>query len=164
MTAAVLLALSLATAPLAQEDWETDAFEDERGEAGPRIHLTAWGGEVLEDGGGGRSSSFLGGEAAWAFDGLDLGLAAYGYRELSRSTHEWTPVVLVRLAQRFRTRRGVEASFGIGVGAARTDGWEAWFQAALGVRLRLGPAFVAGELAFEQVDLLRLGAGFGVSF
>ncbi len=163
MTAAVLLALSLATAPLAQE-WDEGDFEEGRGGDEPRIHLVAWGGEVLEDGGGGRSSSFLGGEAAWAFEGLDLGLAAYGYRELPRSTRAWTPVVLVRLAQRFRTRRGLEASFGIGVGAARTDGWEAWFQAALGVRLRLGPAFVAGELAFEQVDLLRLGAGIGVSF
>lgn len=163
MTAALLLALSLAAAPLAQ-DWAPDDLEEERGEIGPRVHLVAWGGEVLEDGGGGRSSPFLGGEAAWAFDALDLGLAAYGYRELPRSAREWTPVVLVRLAQRFRTQRGVEASFGIGAGAARTDGWEAWFQAVLGVRLRLGPAFVAGELAFEQVDLLRLGAGIGVSF
>jgi hypothetical protein len=35
---------------------------------------------------------------------------------------------------------------------------------ALGGRATFGPMFVAGEIAFEQYDLLRLAAGLGVGF
>ena len=124
----------------------------------------AWGGEALATGGSGHGSGFVGGEAAWAFDTLDVGIAASGYRELRDSAREWTPVVLARLTQRFKMRHGLEAAFGFGAGAGRQRGWSAWYQVALGFRVPLGPLFVAGEVAFEQNDLLRLGAGMGVAF
>ncbi len=161
-----LLALALAVGPLAQDDreppptWEEQEDEDDR----PRLFVTAWGGEALDDGGAGRSYGILGGEVAWAFAYLDLGLAGYAYRSLP-DARPWTPVAMVRLTQRFPMRSGVEATFGLGVGAARPDaGWDAWFQVALGARIPLGPLFLAGELGFERGDLLRLAAGLGAAF
>jgi hypothetical protein len=157
-------ALAPAARPLAQEDWE-NGWDDDDGddEDAPRLFLTAWGGEALDEGGGGHSSSIVGGEAAWAFRSLDLGLAGYGYRGLV-DAREWTPVALVRLAQRFRTRAGIEATLALGIGAGRPDGWTAWYQLALGGRATFGRMFVAGEISFEQYDLLRLAAGLGVAF
>jgi len=163
--AAAALALCLAAPPLAQTEYEPPPYEEEEEEGGRhRLLLSAWAGEALADGGAGRSSSFYGGEVAWAFEPLDVGLAAYGYRRLPESSREWTPVLLLRLTQRFRTRGGVQGAFGFGIGAGRTGGWDAWYQAALGVRIPLGPVFLGGEIAFEQFDLLRLAAGLGVSF
>jgi hypothetical protein len=147
--------------PYADEEWEATGWEDEERE--PRVRITAWGGDALGDGGSGRSSSFVGGEAGWAFRHLDLGVAGSAYRNLVEADREWTPVVLARLTQRFETRRGIEAAFGFGVGAGRPTGWRAWYQLGIGVRVPLGPLFLAGELAFEQYDLLRLGAGLGVA-
>jgi hypothetical protein len=172
----LLLAASLAAAPLStegaspgavpdlrlQEEWESPGW-DEDDEAPPRVRLTAWGGEALGDGGSGRGSGFAGGEAGWAFDSLDLSVSGAGYRNLDDADRTWTPVVLARFTQRFRMRRDVEAAFGFGLGAGRPKGWTAWYQVAIGVRVPLGPLFLAGELAFEQNDLLRLGAGLGVS-
>ena len=149
---------------LAQEEgWELPP-EDEDEEGRRRIRLAVWGGEALDTGGNGRSSGLLGGEAAWAFDSVDLGVSGYGYRSLRDADRTWTPVLLLRLTERFRTRRGIEAAFTFGVGAGRPDDWVAWFQVALGVRVDLGPLFLGGELAFEQNDLLRLAAGLGVAF
>jgi len=161
--AAAVLALSLSTASLAQEEWEVPAY-DENGDEVRRLRLAVWGGEALDGGGAGRSSTLLGGELAWAFDSIDLGVAGYGYRSLVDATREWTPVVLLRLTERFRTRRGVEAAFSFGLGAGRPRDWIAWFQVALGARVNLGPLFIGGEIAFEQNDLLRLAAGLGVAF
>jgi hypothetical protein len=150
-----------AAAPYEDEEWESPGVDDEERE--PRLRITAWGGDALGDGGSGRSSSFVGGEAGWAFRSLDLGVAGSAYRNLSEADREWTPVVLARLTQRFKTRRGIEATFGFGVGAGRPTGWTAWYQLGIGVRVPLGPLFLAGELAFEQYELLRLGAGLGVA-
>jgi hypothetical protein len=150
------------TAPFAQESWdEPESSADE--ERQPRLRLTAWGGEAFDSGGSGHGSTTVGGEAAWAFDSLDVGVWGAGYREIVGATREWTPVVLARVTQRFRLRTGVEAAFGFGFGAGRPRGWDAWFQVALGVRIPLGPLFVAGEIAFEERQLLRLGAGLGVA-
>jgi len=162
---AALLALALA-APLAQEEWQPPPAYDEEDPGGrPRLFLSAWGGEALEEGGGGPSHGVLGGEVAWAaFEHLDLGLAGYGYRGLPEAVRATTPVALVRLIQRYPTRAGVEATFTLGIGAARPDDWVLWLQVALGVRVVLGPLFLGGELAFEQYDLLRLTGGLGVSF
>lgn len=164
---APVLALALAVSPgapgLAQaEDWELpyDGEEDDR----PRLFLSVWGGDALDTGGAGSSSAVLGGEVAWAFSSLDLGVAAYGYRDLRDAARAWTPVALLRLTQRFETGRGVDATFSFGVGAGRPDDWKAWFQVALGVRVPLGPIFLGGELAFEQLDLLRLMGGLGLAF
>ncbi|HEX9050688.1 MAG TPA: hypothetical protein VF841_09165 [Anaeromyxobacter sp.] len=158
-----LLALALAASPaLAQEEWQ--APDEEQEEGGHRLSVAAWGGEALDESGtGGKSYGVLGGEVAWAFDQLDLGVAGYGYRHLSE-TRTWTPVALVRLVQRFRMRSGVEATFGLGIGAARPSGWEAWFQVGLGARVTFGPVFLGGELAFERSDLLRLTGGLGLTF
>lgn len=152
-----------APAPLAQEEWEQGWDEDDLDDA-PRLFLSAWGGEALDEAGRGSSSGVVGGEVAWAFRALDLGLAGYGYRRLDAAEREWTPVALVRVLQRFRTRPGLEATFALGLGAGRPDGWTAWYQVALGGRATFGPLFVAGELAFEQYDLLRLAAGLGLAF
>jgi hypothetical protein len=168
---APLLALALAAAPaapslaapLAQEEWD-DRWDEDDGEDAPRLFLTAWGGKAWDEAGGGPSSTIAGGEVAWAFGGFDLGLAGYGYRDLVDAEREWTPVALVRLGQRFRTHRGVEAMLAIGLGAGRPDGWTAWYQFAVGGRATFGPLFLAGELSFEQYDLLRLAAGLGVAF
>ncbi|HEX9402603.1 MAG TPA: hypothetical protein VF912_21080 [Anaeromyxobacter sp.] len=159
----LLLAASLSAAPLPQEEWEPPAWEEDD-ERRPHVLVTAWAGEALASGGSGRSSGFFAGEAAWAFDSVDVGLAGSGYRSLREAGRTWTPVLLARFTQRFKTRRGFEAAFGFGVGAGRPSGWIAWYQVALGVRVPLGPLFVAGELAFEQYDILRLGGGLGVAF
>jgi hypothetical protein len=169
--AAALLALSLTAGPapapeptpppFAQEEWDVPDDEDERR---PRLLLSAWGGQALDAGGAGRSSGLLGGEVAWAFSALDVGVAAYGYRSLVEATREWSPVVMLRLTERFRTRRGVEAAFSFGLGAGRPDDWIAWFQVALGARVHFGRLFLGGEIAFEQNDLLRLAGGLGVAF
>jgi hypothetical protein len=164
----VLLAAALASGPVAvpdlrlQEEWESQEWE-EKDESPPRIRLTAWGGEALAGAGSGRGSSFGGFEAGWAFRSLDLSVAGTAYEDLEEAERAWTQVVLARFTQRFRMRRDVEAAFGFGIGAGRRTGWSAWYQVAIGVRVPLGPLFLAGELAFEQYELLRLGAGLGVA-
>lgn len=163
---AALLALALATAPpsaLAQDGDPSWTDEDEA-ERAPRLFVSAWGGEALDRGGAGNSSTVVGGEVAWGFDALDLGLAGYGYRRLADAARAWTPVALLRLEQRFRTRRGLEATLAFGLGAGRPDDWVAWYQVALGARATFAPLFVAGELAFERYELLRLTAGLGLAF
>lgn len=164
IAAALALSTFLASAPLAQVSDEPPPYEEERDENVRRIRLALWGGEALADGGSGHSSALYGGEAAWAFDSIDLGVAAYGYHSLVNARREWAPVALLRLTERFRTRRGLEAAFSFGIGAGRPRDWTAWFQVALGVRYDLGPMFLGGEIAFEQYDLLHLAAGVGVAF
>jgi hypothetical protein len=160
----VLLAATLSAAPLAlQETWEAEAWPEE-GARPPRVLLSVWGGEAYAAGGSGRNTGFVSAEAAWAFRAVDVGIAGARYGMLRDASRPWTPVVLARFTQRFKTGRGVEAAFGFGLGAARPAGWIAWYQVSLGVRVPLGPLFVAGELAFEQYDLLRLGGGLGVAF
>ena len=66
--------------------------------------------------------------------------------------------------QRREEGRGLDAAVTLGLGAARPDGWVAWFLFGLGLRVDLGPLFLAGELAFEQRDQLRLMAGLGARF
>jgi hypothetical protein len=146
-----------------EEDWDTPRYDDEE-ERRPHLLLSGWGGEALAHGGSGRSSSFYGGEIAWAFSSLDLGLAGSWYRSLRDSDRAWTPVFLTRVTQRFMTHRGFEAAFSLGFGAGRPKGWVGWYQVALGIRFPLGPVFLGGELAFEQYDIIRLGAGLGVGF
>jgi hypothetical protein len=142
-----------------------DPFEDEPpgAEAPPRLLLTAWGGALVGVPGSGRASGgFAGGEATFRLAALDLGVQALAARLGPEGG--LSPVVLLRLGQRFETRRGVEGSLTLGLGAARRDAWEAWFQVALGARVPLGPVFLATELAFEQVDLIRLAVGLGAGF
>lgn len=157
----VLAALLLAASPaLAQlDDWDDDdGREDQRG----RLSLTAWGGNAWDTGGDGRSHGILGGEVAWSFGGLDVGVAGYGYDGLRARDSGRDPVVLARLTQRFQTYRGLDAGVTLGVGAAREEDWKPWFQFAVGLQLDLGPLFLAGEFGFEQDDLLRLAGGIGV--
>jgi hypothetical protein len=158
-----LLALALAAVPaLHQEEWEAP-YGDQAGEQQKRLFLSAWGGDSFDISGSGRTSGTLGGEVAWAFDQLDVGVAGYGYHGLT-PVRAWTPVGMLRLTQRFTMRTGVEATFGLGLGAGRVTGWEAWFQVALGVRLPLGPLFLGGELAFERQNILALRAALGLAF
>lgn len=151
--------------PLAQEEgWEAPYEETSDSDEGRvrRLFLSVWGGEAYDAGGSGTSGAVLGAEVAWAFRPIDVGVAGYAYRDLTPG-RTWTQVGLLRLTQRFKMRTGVEAAFGLGLGAARAEGWEGWFQVALGVRVPLGPLFLGGELAFERGDLLRLAAGLGLA-
>lgn len=157
-----LAALLVGLAAGQADAWDEPYEDDDEGR--DRILVSAWGGNAWETGvRDGRSAALLGGEVAWAFDSVDVGVAGYGYR-LPDERRAWTPVALLRVVNRFETGNGLEATFGFGVGAARPDDWVAWFQIALGVRVNLGPMFVGGELAFEQYDLLRLAGGVGVRF
>ncbi len=159
---ALLLAAALLPAcAVAQEEEETfsTAPPDQ-----DRIHLTALGGALFELSGSGETHSFVGGEIAYAFESMDVGILAQGYRLGRRATSTWSPVVMARFLQRFETRRGLEATFGIGLGAGKTDGWVGWYQLALGMRLIEGPVYIQGELGFEQLDLFRLGGGIGFRF
>lgn len=151
---------------LARLAWDDDLppSSDEDDAQRPHVLVSAWAGEALGSGGVGRSSTFFAGEAAWAFSSLDLGVQGAAYRSLREGSRPWTPVALLRITQRFQGRRGAELAFGFGLGAGRPAGWTAWYQVSLGVRVPLGPLFLAGELAFEQYDLLRLGGGLGVAF
>jgi hypothetical protein len=149
---------------LHQEDGSDEPQEDDEDRPRKHLLLSGWGGEALAHGGSGRASSFYGGEVAWAFSELDVGLAFSEYRALRDATRAWTPVVLTRITQRFLTRRGFEAAFSLGFGAARPSGWIGWYQVAIGGRVPLGPFFVGAELAFEQYDIIRLGGGLGVAF
>jgi hypothetical protein len=166
---AASLAVPAAAPGLRYDGWEDDDDPDRRDQdedGGRREHvlLSAWGGKALAGAGAGRSSSFFAGEVAWVLDRLDLGVQYAGYRSLRDADRTWTPVVLTRLTQRFRTGRGFDATFSIGFGAGKPRGWVGWYQVAIGGRLPLGPLFVGGELAFEQYDIIRLGGGLGVAF
>ncbi len=151
---------------LRQEDGSDEQQEDENEDEERRPHLlvTAWGGEGLAGGGSGRASSTWGGEVAWAFSELDVGVAASWYRSLRDASRTWTPAVLMRVTQRFMTSRGFEAAFSLGFGAGKPSGWIGWYQVALGMRVPLGPAFVGAEVSFEQYDIIRPAALVGVGF
>jgi hypothetical protein len=153
---------------LHQEHWEEQQWGDEQPdqEEGPRKHvmLSVWGGEALANGGTGRSSGVFAAEVAWVFSSVDLGLQGARYRSLREGNQLWTPVVMTRLTQRFMTGHGIEAAFTLGFGAGKPSGWIAWYQAALGMRVPLGPVFLGGELAFEQYSIIRLTGGLGLAF
>jgi len=157
------LALLLAAAPLASAAQE----EDETYTSAPtshHLHLTAWGGTLVDTGSQFPSAGFAAGEIAWAFDTLELGALGQAYHLGGRARTPWTPVILARIRQRFETRRGLDATVGLGIGAGRTDHWLTWFQFAIGLRLYAGPLFITGEVGFEQLDLFRIAGGVGVRF
>lgn len=166
---ALLLAALVASAPAlaaAQDDpWDVEEEQDEHEGGDRRLSVTAWAGEGWDTAQSSRSGARAGGEVSWAFDAVDVGLAGFAYRNLRNSTRAWTPVAMLRLGESFRTRRGLEAVISFGLGAARPDSWIVWYQLGLGVRLDLGSRlFLAGELAFEQYDQLRLLGGIGARF
>jgi hypothetical protein len=158
------LLLALALVPLAA----TAQDEDEPFSAPPpeqdRLHLTALGGMLIDLAGSGETYPFFGGEVAYSFEQMDVGLLAQGYKLGRHATSTWSPIVMARFLQRFETRKGLEATFGFGAGAGKTDHWVAWYQLSLGMRLIEGPFYIQGELGFEQLDLFRLGGGIGFRF
>jgi hypothetical protein len=161
---ALVAALLLAAAPGAAKAY--DPFEDDPpGEATePRVLVTGWAGGFAalpgsEQGGGGLA----GGEVTLRLRPLDVGVQAVT-TWLDEGAGRVSPILLLRLGQRFESRRGVEATFTLGLGAARRERWEGWFQVGVGARVPLGPLFLAAELAFEQVNLLRLAGGIGAGF
>jgi hypothetical protein len=123
-----------------------------------------WGGAGFLAGGTGRSAPSLSAEAAWAFRQVDVGFAGMAYRGARDDANQWMRVGLVRLTQRFHTHRGFDATFSLGVGAARVPYWIGWYQVALGMRLPLGPLFLGAELSFEQLEILRVAGGLGLAF
>lgn len=166
LTALALAAAAAVPAPaLAYDEDEDDPFDQpQRGEDPRRLSLMAFGGELAAVSGSGRPSAGLwGGEVAWAFDSVELGLLGQAAR-LRSGPNEWSPIVLLRITERFRSRRGLEGSFSFGLGGAREDRWRTWFQAAIGVRLDLGPIFIGGEVGYEQADFFRFTAGLGTRF
>jgi len=158
------LATPLLAPPPARAD-DGDVFDEpERGDEPGRLSLTLLGGELMAlSGSTRRSASHLGGEVAWRFDAVEVGVLGQAAR-LRTTADEWSPVVMLRLTERFMSRRGLEASFSFGLGAAREERWKTWFQVALGVRLGLGPIFVGGEIGFEQADYVRLAGALGTRF
>jgi hypothetical protein len=161
LAALVLLAAPLA-AHAAVED-EDEPYAQAEADARERLHLTLWGGGGFDLAGSNGTVGHAGGELAWAFENVDLGVMAEGYHlGTGRADTAWSPIVLARFLQRFETRKGVEATLGFGLGAGRVKGWEAWFQLALGTRVAFGPFFLAGEVGFEQENLFRFSAGLGV--
>ncbi len=158
-----MLPLLLAMALLAPADQPGDDDEDVMEEPGPSgLVLGVVGGVAIEAfKAGGRTFEFGGVQVGWAFGDLELGGLAQLYKFGSAAVTPWSPVLLLRLDQRFETARGVSADLGLGLGAGRTDRWQAWYQATLGVRLDQGPLFLGAELGFEQNALLRLGASVG---
>ena len=158
-----LLALTLVTGqadPYEDEDWE----EGDSGGRGAQLFVVGWGGSAFDANGNEDSLGVLGGEAGVSFSAVDLGIAAYGYHA-EEATDPWSPVVLARIGNRFQSYRGLEGLLTFGLGAARIDDdWQAWFQVALGVRVVFEPLFVAGEITFEQNDLIRLTGGLGARF
>jgi len=152
---------------VADEGTEEEAWPSDEVEA-PRLDLTLWGGQAWNAGATGARSEAYAAEATWRFDRVDLGLFAgrYDFRETTASgavERFFAPVYLARIGQRFETRNGLLASFTFAVGTAKTASWRSWFQVALGARATYGPAFLAGELAFESEELIRLSVGIGVS-
>lgn len=167
----LLVALALSADPVPGDEPPPVAEEESVEPAGdeePRLDLKLWGGQAWSDSGAGGRSEAYGAEATWRFDPLDVGLFG-GCYELRQAGDTGTPktwfapVYLARLGQRFETRNGLLANFTLGIGAAKTAGWQSWFQVALGARAAFGPAFVAGELSFESENFLRLSLGLGVS-
>jgi hypothetical protein len=157
-----LLVLLLA-APLAAAAQDEDTYSEPRG--GGTVNVMGWGGAMFDLGNQNPSAGLYGGEISYSLSSLDLGVMGEAYRlGTSRSNTEWSPVILARIEQRFETLRGTDAVLALGLGAARLRGWQAWYQIAFGLRLGFGPAFVAGEVGFEQLSLFRLAAGLGVRF
>lgn len=146
-------------APAEPADDDEDVVE-EPGQSG--LVLTAVGGLAIEAfQTRGRTFPFGGAQVAWDFGGFEVGALVQAYNFRDAAVTPWSPVVLLRIDQRFETARGVSADLGLGVGAGRVDRWMAWFQATLGVRLVQGPLVLGVELGFEQNQLLRLGASIG---
>jgi hypothetical protein len=164
---APLLALLAAAGP-APLHARADGYEEELAEAdelepGPRLHVAGWGGSLYDvkarDG-----IPFGGGQVSWAVDAFDVGVLVQAYKfGRERAGAAWRPVVLARVEERFETGRGLEATAAFGAGAGRERSWTAWFQLALGMRVRRGPLFAGVELGFEQDRFLRLGANLGVA-
>ena len=147
-----------------EEDWSEQEWEEHERRR-PHLFLSVWGGNGWLAGGNGQSSANVAAEAAWAFQSLDLGLAGMAYRGVRDDRKdEWARVGLLKLIQRFHTRRGFDATFSIGFGAARAPAWIGWYQVALGMRVPLGPLFLGAEVSFEQFDILRVAGGVGVAF
>jgi hypothetical protein len=165
----VALALAIAALPVEGAEGADEVAEPwNLVEEEPRLDLTLWGGQGWTGGTSGVRSEAWAAEATWRFDRLDLGLSG-GCYDLRSETSDgalatrFAPVYLLRVGQRFETRNGLLANFTFGVGTAKTTSWRSWFQVALGARATFGPAFVAGELAFESDEFMRLALGLGVS-
>ncbi len=156
---AILALLAALLAPVAASAQDEESYSEPAALA--RLHLTAWGGTLIDLGGQASAAGLLGGEVSWSFDTLDVGVLGQGYHLGERARTPWTPVILARFEQHFETRRGLDATLALGLGAGRTDTWIGWYQFALGLRLNEGPIFIVGEVGFEQLSLFRLAAGVG---
>lgn len=151
------LALALTLAPGLDDD------EAGAGTEQPRWQLAAGAG-VLLDLVDGRGAAFGGAEVSRDVGFAQLGLLAQAYRLGVEGGPEWSPVLLLRIEQRFETHRGLEGALAFGLGAARLRTWEGWFQLALAARLVEGPLVLSGEVGFEPYRLLRLGLALGLRF
>ena len=161
----VLLLLALGAPALAAAQEDEDTYSEGPGPSEHHLYLSALGGTLLDLQSGHGSAALFGAEVSYSLPFIDVGILAQAYKlDSSRSVHGTTPVLLLRLEQSFETARGLDAVLAFGMGAARTrqTSWEAWFQFAIGLRLGVGPLFIAGELGFEQLNLFRLAAGIGV--
>ncbi|HET9594370.1 MAG TPA: hypothetical protein VFP65_02250 [Anaeromyxobacteraceae bacterium] len=161
---AIVLAAALVPGSVRAQDDDEYTFTPPPPER-DHFHLSALGGVLFSTSGRSETYEFAGVEGAFVLDSADLGVLVQGYHlGTQRANAQWSPVILARFLNRFETARGLEATFGIGIGAGRANGWTTWYQLVLGMRLIEGPIFITGELGFEQLDLFRLGGGLGIRF
>lgn len=162
----MLAAAAAALIALGAGAWDEDEPRWSEGREGRLTLKLLGGGSSILDGSG-HTSPWLGGEVGWDFTSTTLSLLAEGHRYGDRSlaSRTWTPVGLVRLAQRFEAARRVEAALVIGLGAGKPrSSWTLWYQLAFWVRLGADPFFLALEAGFERDSFARYGGGVGVSF
>jgi len=162
----MLAAAAVALLALQSGAWDDDEPRYDESRPG-RLTLGLLGGGASLLDGSGRTSPWVGGEVGWDFQSTSLSLLVEGhhYGDPLLATQTWTPVALLRLAQRFETRRGVDAAIIIGLGTGRPDRhWTLWYQVALAIRLHAAPFFVQAEAGFERDDFVRFGGGAGVAF
>jgi hypothetical protein len=100
-------------------------------------------------------------EVSLPFEYMDVGIIGQLHRFGFASGTLYVPSALLRLEQRFETRRGLDAVLAFGVGAGKLDTWGLWYHAALGLRWSDGPLVYGMEAGYEQSALLRFAVHVG---
>jgi hypothetical protein len=126
--------------------------------------ILGWGGAGFKVDATGETPPLAGLEASYALELMDVGILQQAYQLKENGHYRVVPATLLRVEERFETRRGLDAVLAFGLGGAKAAQWELWYHIALGLRLNLGPVIIGGEVGFEQFELLRLAGCAGISF
>lgn len=167
MLPALVLALAAAQTtptPPAPEDEPVEYHEQT-----PRWRIQGWGGGGFPQADFNSPVPLLGLQLTRAFEDMDVGLVAQTYG-LDFVQDGWLGAAMLRVEQKFETRRGIEATLSFGFGAAAEPlgggriGWGFWYNVALGMRWFEGPIMWGGELGFEQSFVIRAALTAGYRF